>query len=151
MTWKPNATVAVIIENEGKFLFVEEFSNDQLVINNPAGHIEANEGILEALVRETLEETGYRVEPQNLVGFYTYTAPHNGTTYYRFCFSASIIEKIENATIDPDIENILWLTLNEIKQAKSRHRSPLLMRCLNDYLSGKRYPLDLIYEHPTDS
>ncbi|PIE41220.1 MAG: NUDIX hydrolase [Gammaproteobacteria bacterium] len=148
MTWKPNATVAVIVEQDNKFLLVEEFSHEKLVINQPAGHIEANETILEAVIRETLEETGYRVAPQHLTGFYTYTSPNNGITYYRFCFSATIVEKLENPRIDPDIENIVWLTRDELQQAESRHRSPLVMRCIDDYLAGKRYPLDLIYEHP---
>lgn len=151
MTWKPNATVASIVEDNGKFLLVEEYSNQQLVINQPAGHIEENELILDAVVRETLEETGYLVEPQHLVGFYTYHAPHNGVTYYCFCAYAKVIEKKENATIDPDIENVVWMTLDEIKAEADRHRSPLLMRCIADYLEGKQIPLDFIYEHPRNS
>ncbi|MCG8672455.1 MAG: NUDIX hydrolase [Pseudomonadales bacterium] len=151
MTWKPNATVATIVEKNGKFLVVEEYSENQLVINQPAGHIEHGEGVLDAAIRETLEETGYRVEPQAFIGFYTYTAPHNQTTYYRFCFSASIVEQLENPEIDPDIENVVWYSLEELKAQTHRHRSPLLMRCLEDYLDGRRYPLELIYEHPVES
>lgn len=149
MTWKPNATVATIVEDNGKFLFVEEYSNGELVINQPAGHIENHESILEAAKRETLEETGYRVELSHLIGLYTYTAPHNGNTYYRFCFSATISEKLQNPTIDPDIENVAWLSYEEIAQQTDRHRSPLVLKCLDDYIAGTRFPLELIYEHPT--
>ena len=147
MTWKPNATVATIVEDNGKFLMVEEFSESRLVINQPAGHIEADEGILTAAHRETLEETGYWVEPRSFLGVYTNKAP-NGNTYYRFCFSATIQEKVANATIDPDIETVLWLSQQEINTAQARHRSPLVWRCLQDYLAGKAFPLDMIYEHP---
>ena len=147
MTWKPNATVATIIERDGQFLMVEEIDNQELVINQPAGHIEDNESIIEAALRETLEETGYSVTIQHLIGIYTYLAP-NGNTYYRFCFSGEILEQVENATIDADIENVVWLSADDIEAQNKRHRSPLVIQCLQDYLNNKRFPLDLIYEHP---
>lgn len=146
MTWKPNATVATIVEENGKFLLVEEYSDEQLVINQPAGHIEKGESILAAAKRETLEETGYAVNPTHLIGIYTFEAP-NGNTYHRFCFSATIENKVENAEIDPDIEKVIWLSKAEIEAQTAKHRSPLVSRCFNDYLANKRYPLELIYEH----
>ena len=147
MTWKPNATVATIVEREGQFLMVEEIDDQCMVINQPAGHIEENESIIEAALRETLEETGYQIKIQHLVGIYTYLAP-NGNTYYRFCFSGELVAKVENAIIDPDIENVVWLSAAEIDAQTDRHRSPLVAPCLQDYLAGKRFPLDLIHEHP---
>ncbi|MDX1696572.1 MAG: NUDIX hydrolase [Ketobacteraceae bacterium] len=148
MTWKPNATVATIVEDNGKFLMVEEISDGQLVVNQPAGHIEEGESILAAALRETLEETGYHVNLGELIGVYTLKAL-NGNIYYRFCFSATLSHRDENATIDPDIQNVVWLSKQEIAHEDHRHRSPLVQVCLNDYLAGKRYPLSLIYEHPT--
>lgn len=150
MTWKPNATVATIIEHAGRFLMVEEFSDGNLVINQPAGHIDQDESILDAARRETLEETGHHVELTDLVGIYTFKAP-NGNTYYRFCFGASVLRHDKKATIDPDIENVIWLSEDEIKAQAERHRSPLVAVCLRDYLAGQRLPLSLIYEHPLES
>ncbi len=111
MICPPHATVATIIENNGKFLFVEERSNNKDVINQPAGHIEQHESILDAAVRETLEETGWRIKPEYLVGIYTYTAPFNNVTYYRFCFPSSCLEFLYNHPIDNDIDEQCWLTL----------------------------------------
>ncbi len=147
MTWKPNATVATIVEDAGRFLMVEEFSDGKLVINQPAGHVDQDESVFAAALRETLEETGYHVNLGELIGIYTFKAP-NGNMYYRFCFSANVGHRDDKATIDPDIENVVWLSRNEITDQAERHRSPLVQVCLNDYLAGKRYPLSLIYEHP---
>ena len=147
MTWKPNATVATIVEKDGHFLMVEEISDGKLVINQPAGHIEEGESITDAAVRETLEETGYHVKVEAFIGIYTFRAP-NGTIYYRFCFSAAVTHRDEDPDIDPDIEKVLWLSKKDISERSDDHRSPLLQACLDDYLAGKRYPLSLIYEHP---
>ena len=148
MIWTPHATVATIIEMDGKFLFVEERSNNKDVINQPAGHIEEGETILEAAIRETLEETGWRVEPEYLVGIYTYTAPFNNVTYYRFCFAASRVEFIDDYPIDNDIDGQCWLTPEEFNLLSHKHRGPLVAKCLQDYLEGNKFPLSLIYEHP---
>ena len=147
MIWKPNATVATIVEDAGRFLMVEEFSDGKLVINQPAGHVDQDESIFAAARRETLEETGHYVDLTGLVGIYTYKAP-NGNTYYRFCFSATVIRHDPDATIDPDIEAPVWLSNDAISEQSDRHRSPLVQVCIDDYLSGKRFPLSLIYEHP---
>ena len=148
MIWTPHATVATIVEDSGKFLFVEERSNNQDVINQPAGHIEQGEPIAEAAVRETLEETGWLVKPEYLVGIYTYTAPYNNVTYYRFCFAASRIRFIEEHPIDSDIHGQCWLSKREFDDKKHLHRGPLVAQCLEDYIAGKNFPLSLIYEHP---
>lgn len=148
MIWTPHATVATIVEDNGSFLFVEERSNGKDVINQPAGHVEKGETIIDAAIRETLEETGWVVKPSYLVGIYTYTVPDNGITYYRFCFAASKVEFQENYPIDTDIHGQCWLTPQNFSEKRDLHRSPLVSKCLEDYLDGKHFPLSLIYEHP---
>ncbi|OUS26016.1 NUDIX hydrolase [Gammaproteobacteria bacterium 45_16_T64] len=151
MTWTPHATVATILEKNGKFLFVEEYSNNKAVINQPAGHVEPNETIIDASIRETLEESGWLVDPQYLVGIYTYTSPINEITYYRFCFASSAVRFIKDHPIDSDIHGQCWLTPEELHARQETHRGPLVAQCMKDYLAGKRYPLSLIYEHPKGS
>ncbi len=150
MTWTPHATVAAIVERDGKFLFVEETTFGKKVINQPAGHVEPGETLLEAVKRETLEETGWQVSPKALVGFYTYTAPANGITYYRFCFYCHPIQRDPNATLDPDIDQVHWFSPEELSDQSLALRSPLVRKCLEDHLQGKAYPLNLIYEHGAD-
>jgi len=147
MIWTPHATVATIVERNKKLLMVEERKQGQLVLNQPAGHIEQGESILAAAVRETAEETGWRVELTGLLGMYTYQAPSNGNTYYRFCFGAKAIEKT-NSPIDTDIEQALWLAREVIDELpEERLRSPLVRRCIQDYDSRALLPLNTIYEH----
>ena len=150
MIWTPHATVATILEQDGKYLLVEEIVEGKTGLNQPAGHVEENESILSAAVRETLEETGWHVQLTHLVGVYTYLAP-NGVTYYRFCFAGECIQQEPNATLDEDIIGPVWLDLDEIQRRKAQWRSPLLIQCIEDYAQGKQYPLDLIYEHPIHS
>ncbi|MFC6673158.1 NUDIX hydrolase [Marinobacterium aestuariivivens] len=147
MCWTPHATVATIVERDGRFLVVEEISAGRRVINQPAGHIEENEAITAAAVRETLEETGWHVEPEHLVGLYTYRAPSNGVTYYRFCFAARAVQQVPDAELDSDILRALWLTREELAAREKDLRSPLVLRCIDDYLSGRRFPLDFVVEH----
>ena len=146
MTWTPHATVATIVEQNGRYLLVEEVVDGKTVLNQPAGHIEENESILEAALRETLEETGWHVELTDLVGIYNYSAP-NGVTYYRFSFAAKAIELDANAQLDNGIIGPVWLNLEELEARRSQWRSPMVKRCIEDFAAGKRYPLDLIYEH----
>ncbi|MBD3656319.1 NUDIX hydrolase [Marinobacter sp.] len=149
MTWKPHATVAVIVEDDaGRFLLVEESSGGLVVFNQPAGHIEEGEAITDAARREALEETGWEVEPEHFLGFYTYKAPANGVTYYRFCFSARALRKVSD-TLDDGIIAAHWLTLEEIRQLGERLRSPLVLQCIEDYRNGRRYPLDIIVDTQT--
>ncbi|NMT63941.1 NUDIX hydrolase [Marinobacter orientalis] len=149
MTWTPHATVAVIVEDDqGRFLLVEEFSHGQVVFNQPAGHVEEGEKIIDAVLRETLEETGWTVEPQHFLGIYTYKAPANGVTYYRFCFSAKALDRVTQQ-LDDGIIAAHWLTPDEIRQRSEKLRSPLVMQCIDDYRNGRRFPLDVIVEPQT--
>lgn len=149
MRYKPNSTVATIIEKQGKLLFVEETDNGQTVYNQPAGHIEANETLEKAAVREVLEETGYNCTIEHYLGLYIYTAPSNGITYHRHCFIGTAISHDKNAELDKGIIGIQWLTLKELKES-GLARSPLVIKCAEDYLNGKSFPLNIIYEHPND-
>jgi 8-oxo-dGTP pyrophosphatase MutT (NUDIX family) len=146
MIWTPHATVATIVEQDGKFLFVDEMADGQRVLNQPAGHVDEREPILKAALRETLEETGWEVEITHLVGIYTYTNPQQ-ITYYRFCYGARPVRQVPGATLDKDIIGPVWLTPEELETRKDQWRSPLVKKCVQDYLAGKSYPLDLVYEH----
>ena len=150
MSWTPHVTVATIVQDQQRFLFVEERSMNvsHLVINQPAGHVEANETLIEAAVRETLEETGWQVKITHLLGIYTYTPPNDpSTTYYRFCFLADAVNYDPARPLDTDIVRAVWLSLDELIDT-ARARSPLVTRCVQDALDGKKFPLDMIYEQP---
>ena len=147
MIWTPHATVATIVEKDGKFLFVDEIADGQRVLNQPAGHVDEGEAIQTAALRETLEETGWEVEITSLVGIYTYTAPHNQVTYYRFCYAANPVREVPGAALDHDIIGPVWLSLSELEARQEQWRSPLVMKCVQDYVAGRRFPLDLVYEH----
>lgn len=147
--WTAHVTVATVIEKNGKFLFVEEHAEavTHTVFNQPAGHVEAGESIIDAAIRETLEETGHTVEVTDLLGMYTYTPPmFPDRTYFRFCFLAKSINYDVNATLDTGIVGAVWMTLDELKES-ARARSPLVIKAIEDALSGQKYPLSLIYEH----
>ncbi len=149
MRWKPHATVATILEQDGKLLFVEEMDSGSLVLNQPAGHLEGNERLIDAAIRETAEESGYQCEITGYLGLYTFTAPSNGITYHRHCFIGKIISYDPKALLDDGIVGIKWLTPQELVQSKQA-RSPLVIKCAQDYFSRQHYPLELIYEHPND-
>jgi 8-oxo-dGTP pyrophosphatase MutT (NUDIX family) len=149
MTWTPHATVAVVVEDDlGRFLMVEEHSNGQIVFNQPAGHVEAGERIIDAALREALEETGWEVRPDYFLGLYTYLAPVNGVTYYRFCFIATALSRATDR-LDEDIIAAHWLTVAELKDREQQLRSPLVLQCIEDYRNGRRFPLDVIVEPQT--
>lgn len=149
MRWKPNSTVATIIMQDNKFLFVEEIDNGQAVYNQPAGHLDENETLQQAAVRETLEETGHQCQLTGYLGLYIYTAPSNGITYHRHCFTANSLMYNPNAQLDTGIIGIAWLTIDELINS-NKARSPLVIKCAQDYLSRTPYPLHLIYEHSHD-
>lgn len=149
MRYKPNSTVATIIEQNGKLLFVQESPEGDTVLNQPAGHLEKNETLVEAAIREVLEETGHTCEITHYLGLYTYTAPSNGVTYHRHCFIGRSTHYDPEHTLDPAITGIKWLSLEELVSSQ-KARSPLVIKCAQDYLNGKQYPLDLIYEHPNE-
>jgi 8-oxo-dGTP pyrophosphatase MutT (NUDIX family) len=143
-TWKPNVTVAAVIERGGRFLVVEEETADGLCFNQPAGHLEDGESLVAAAAREALEETAYRFEPEFLVGVYQWPVPAGDITYLRFAFGGTVIGEPTGAKLDDGIVRALWLTADELRDCAPRHRSPLVMRCVDDWIAGRRFGLDLI-------
>lgn len=144
MIWKPHVTVAAVIERDGKFLLVEEETNDGIRFNQPAGHLECSESLVNAVSREALEETGYDFVPQYLVGVYNWRNEAKDVTYLRFAFGGEITGHDAQRALDQGIIAARWLTLDEIYALKPRHRSPLVLRCIDDWRAGKRHPLELI-------
>ena len=144
MQWLAHVTVATIVEDQGRFLFVEELKGGRAVLNQPAGHLEANETLQQAAIRETLEETGWDVELTSLVGIYLYTAPSNGVTYQRICFAAKPLRHHPELALDEGIIGPLWLSRDELADEQQRWRSELVMRCVEDYLGGERFSLALL-------
>jgi 8-oxo-dGTP pyrophosphatase MutT (NUDIX family) len=142
--WKPNVTVAALIEREGRFLLVEEETDDGLRFNQPAGHLDEGESLLAACTRETLEETAWGFTPTALVGIYQWPRPHGDTTYLRFAFSGELGAHEECRALDVGIQRAVWMTPDEIRATADRHRSPLVGQCVSDYLAGRRFPLDLL-------
>ncbi|HHC72247.1 MAG TPA: NUDIX hydrolase [Thiotrichales bacterium] len=146
-TLLPHLTVAVVVEKEGRFLLVEEATDgDRVVYNQPAGHVEPEEELLAAAVRETREETGWEVEPVALLGLYRYHSPWNGVTYHRVCFVARPLSHDREMALDEGILRAAWLSRDEIASRPERLRSPLVLRVIDDYLAGRRHPLDVIRE-----
>jgi 8-oxo-dGTP pyrophosphatase MutT (NUDIX family) len=142
--WKPNVTVAAVIEQAGRFLLVEEETDDGLRFNQPAGHLEEGESLVEAVVREALEETAHRFRPDSLVGIYQWPRPDGSVTYLRFAFAGSVDGVEAGRALDAGILRAVWMDLAEVEATVARHRSPLILQCIRDYLGGRRYPLDLI-------
>ena len=146
----PHITVATIVERAGKFLMVKENSGGRLVYNQPAGHVEVKESLLDAAIRETLEETAWRVNLEKLLGIYQYTSPENGITYIRHCFIAKAIEQRTERDLDEDIAEAVWVSLEELEQRESEMRSPLVLEVIRDYLKGVSYPLSAIVVPDTE-
>ncbi|HKQ30946.1 MAG TPA: NUDIX hydrolase [Burkholderiales bacterium] len=144
MIWKPNVVVAAIAERDGRFLLVEEEADGNLVLNQPAGHLDEGESLLDAVARETLEETACHFEPEALVGVYRWMHPEKRVTYIRFAFCGRVTREESGRALDRGIVRSLWLTPDEIRAERARHRSPLLETTLRDYLADKRYPLELL-------
>jgi len=139
-------TVAAVIEQNGKFLLVEEEpeAGSGLFINQPAGHLDPGESIIQGAIRETLEETAYTFVPEFLVGIYHWYSQRVDTTYIRFAFGGRVTHHDPERVLDTGIVRAAWFSLDEVNQMKNRHRSPLVMRCIRDHLAGKRYPLELL-------
>ncbi len=144
MRFTPHVTVATVVEDQGRFLLVEEVADGRAVFNQPAGHLEADESLTQAALRETLEETGWDVELTAVTGIYLYTAPSNGVTYQRVCFAARPLRQRQNHLLDEGIIGPRWLTREELAAQPERWRSELVLRCIDDYLAKERYPLELI-------
>ena len=144
MIWKPNATVAAVIEQHGKFLLVEEETAEGVRLNQPAGHLEDGESLLEAVARETFEETAYRFEAEQLLGIYHWRHPNKDVTYLRFAFTGTARGPETGSSLDEGIIRAVWMTPEEIRSCQPMHRSPQVLTCIEHYLAGQRYPLSVI-------
>jgi 8-oxo-dGTP pyrophosphatase MutT (NUDIX family) len=151
--WKPNVTVAAIIERDGRYLLVEEHTPDGLRLNNPAGHLDPGESPVQGCRREALEETTHRFEPEALVGIYLSRSvlPGDGgdVTYMRLAFCGRLGEQVPDAQLDRGIVRTVWMTPDEVRASRERLRSPLVLRCIEDHLAGRRFPLELIHTDPS--
>ena len=146
--WAPSVTVAAIVEQDGRYLLVEEHTPEGLMLNNPAGHLDPGESTQQGVVREALEETARVFTPKALVGVYLsrFQRPASGEdiTYLRFAYCGSVGEPLPGRALDSGIVRTLWLTPEELRASAACHRSPLVLRCMEDHLAGRRYPLDVV-------
>ncbi|MDE2369845.1 MAG: NUDIX hydrolase [Burkholderiales bacterium] len=147
--WRPSVTVAAVIERDGRYLLVEEHTPEGLMFNNPAGHLERGESPLQGVVREALEETARDFTPDALVGVYLarFQRPATGedVTYLRLAYCGNVGDELPDRTLDAGIVRTLWMTPDEVRASAARHRSALVLRCIEDHLAGRRYPLALIH------
>ena len=144
MVWKPDVTVAAVVERDGKFLFVDERVGGRVVLNQPAGHLEHGETLQQAIARETLEETGWTFVPRDIVGIYLWQPEHLSKTFLRVSFCGQLEGHDPSRPLDQGILRTRWLDREQLTATVARHRSPLVARCVDDYLSGARYPLELL-------
>jgi phosphatase NudJ len=146
--WKPSVTVAAIIEQDGRYLLVEEHTPEGLKLNNPAGHLDPGESPLQGVVRETLEETARDFTATALLGVYLsrFQRPATGedVTYLRLAFIGTVGEPHPGRALDTGIERTLWMSIDELRASAARHRSPLVLRCIEEHRAGRRYPLDVL-------
>lgn len=150
MTWKPHVTVASVIEQKNQFLLVEETINGQKVLNQPAGHLEPDESLIDAVIRETLEETGWDFQPDHLISIYRFPSATADKTFLRFNFAGQAIQHHPELSLDTDIEQAIWMTAEEILQQKQRHRSPLVLKAIEDFQTGKAFPLSILQDFSWD-
>ena len=137
-------TVAAVAEMQGRFLLVQEVDTGRRVLNQPAGHLEDGESLLAAVRREVLEETAWQFEPQSIVGIYRWRHPGNGITFVRFTFAGALLAHASDRSLDPDIEQVVWLSDAEIRRQEDSLRSPLVLRSVDDYLAGRSWPLEIL-------
>lgn len=151
--WKPSVTVAAIVERDGRYLLVEEHTPEGLRLNNPAGHLDPGESPAQGVARETLEETAYNFVPTALVGLYLSRFQRESTgedvTYLRFAYCGELGAFDTSRPLDTGIVRTLWLTPDEIRASSQRHRSPLVLQCMEDHLTGQRYPMEMVFTDPT--
>jgi 8-oxo-dGTP pyrophosphatase MutT (NUDIX family) len=155
--WKASVTVAAVIEREGRFLLVEEETDEGLRLNQPAGHLDPGESLINAVIRETLEETAHVFVPTALLGCYmgrsqaanTKARAAGDVTYVRFAFTGELGAFDASRPLDTGIVRTVWMSADEIRACRDRHRTPLLLACVEDYLRGKRFPLDVIHTDPS--
>jgi len=150
--WKPSVTVAAVIERDNRFLLVEEETSDGIRFNQPSGHLDPNESLTDAVARETLEEAAHDFTATAMIGLYMsrYVSSRTGreVTYLRFAFAGEL-GRAHDRPLDKGILRTLWMTREELIASREKHRSPLVLRCVDDYLAGKRAPLSLLYTHPS--
>jgi ADP-ribose pyrophosphatase YjhB (NUDIX family) len=144
MVWKPDVTVAAIVEREGRFLLIEEHVGNRLVINQPAGHLEHNETLVSAAVRETLEETAWTFVPEAVSGVYLWQHPERNVSFLRVTFTGHVTVHHPERRLDRGIRRTLWLSREEVAQRAEHLRSPMVLQCIDDHLAGQRFPLDLL-------
>jgi 8-oxo-dGTP pyrophosphatase MutT (NUDIX family) len=144
MVWKPDVTVAAVAERDGRFLLVEERASGRVVLNQPAGHLEDGESLLEAVVRETLEETAWDFQPTAVVGVYLWRPAQRGRSFLRVTFSGELLAHDPSRRLDRGIIRTRWLCRDELLAPGARLRSPLVLQCVNDYLAGVSHPLSLV-------
>jgi 8-oxo-dGTP pyrophosphatase MutT (NUDIX family) len=140
--WKPSVTVAAVIERHGRFLLVQERIGGRLVLNQPAGHLDPGESLAAACSREVLEETAHRFDPTALVGIYRWRDPAKDFTFLRFCFRGRV-GAAEDRPLDKEIVAVQWLTPDELRRRKPEHRSPLVQKCVDDFLAGRSFALEV--------
>ncbi len=148
MTWKPHATVAAIIERDNEFLMVEEMIKGERVFNQPAGHLDPDEGLIDAVIRETQEESGWRFIPEAVTGIYLWKHPDNGKTFLRVAVCGSCDNHDAQQALDDGIIQAIWKSREDLVQPTCKLRSPMVINCIDDYLAGKRYPLDMLINVP---
>lgn len=149
-SWNPHIVVAAIVERDGRFLFVEEAIEGELLLNQPAGHWEPGETLIEGVIRETLEESAWDIEPTGLLGLYEWQAPTLPYPFVRIAFVARALRHHPERKLDDGIVRALWLSREELASEALRLRSPSVERCVDDYLAGHIYPLSLINHHKAD-
>ncbi|MDO8959176.1 MAG: NUDIX hydrolase [Rhodocyclaceae bacterium] len=142
--WKPHVTVAAVVEQDGRFLLVEEETAEGVRFNQPAGHLDDGESLVAACIREVLEETAREFTPTGLVGIYQWPRPQGDLTYLRFAFAGKVGARDTARRLDDGILRAVWMTSDEIAACRERHRSPLVLQCVHDYLAGRNFPLDVI-------
>ncbi len=143
MIWKPELTVAAVVEQQGRFLIVEERVARRLVFNQPAGHVEEGEDLRDAVVRETLEETAWQFHPQAIIGIYLWKNPANEKSFLRVAYTGVASSHDPRRPLDHAILRVHWLTRDQLLGRQAHLRSPMVLRCVDDYLAGTRLPLEL--------
>lgn len=142
--WRPRVTVAAVVERAGRFLLVQERISGRLVYNQPAGHLEDGESLVEAVIRETLEETAWHIEPLSIIGLYRWRSAGSAETYLRISFAGNPLRHEPERRLDPDVERTVWLDTQALRRASGSMRSPLVLRTVEDYLAGASHSLELL-------